>query len=187
MNNAERVAHILSSRTPDDADVVERLFPLLYDELRSLAERLMERDAGAATLQPTALVHEAYLKLVRPDDDPRWNDDAHFFMAAAQAMRHILVDRQRRGATDKHGGAWNRVSFFDAVADAPAPEGRAVRVSEALERLEARDPPLAKIVTLRFFGGLTVPEVAQVLGYSERTVKRQWTFARAWLIREIGD
>jgi RNA polymerase sigma factor (TIGR02999 family) len=170
-----------------DSGASERLLPLVYDELRRLAGRKMAHEAVDHTLQPTALVHEAYLRLVGGDGKHRrWDNRGHFYAAAAEAMRRILIESARRKASGKHGGDQRRVEIQDVI-DAASLEhpNSLLDLDEALKKLEAVDPPAAKLVMLRFFGGLTVEEAAAALGVSTRTAKRNWSFARAWLAREM--
>jgi RNA polymerase sigma factor (TIGR02999 family) len=145
----------------------------------------MAEESPGQTLQPTALVHEAYLRLVGPIDRPRWENRGHFFAAAAEAMRRILVDAARRKRRESHGGDRRRVELDPVPAPPPAPLDDLVALDAALVRLAATDPQAARLVELRHFGGMTVPEVAQVLGVSPRTADRVWAFARAWLHREL--
>lgn len=161
------------------------LLPLVYAELRGIAARQLDRERAGHTLQPTALVHEAYLRLV---DQRRvdWQNRAHFFGVAAQIMRRILVDHARRHAAGKRGHGVDRISLDDAPDVAAAPEMPIVTLDSALSRLESVDADLARIVELRAFGGLTIEEAAHVLNVSPSTVKRDWRTARAWLNRELG-
>lgn len=168
-------------RTPDE------LLQLVYRELRSLARARMAREPAGHTLDPTGLVHEAYLRLLR--SRPSFHDRAHFFAAAARAMQRILVERARRYATARHGGAFERITLdpermAPIVLDREAAE--ILDLDEALERLDRRDGEMADVVRLRFFAGLTVDETAELVGRSRRTVERQWTAARAWLMRELS-
>jgi RNA polymerase sigma factor (TIGR02999 family) len=161
------------------------LLPLVYDELRQLARIKLAREKPGQTLQPTALVHEAYLRLVGATD-PGWEGRRHFFAAAAEAMRRILIERARRRAAEKHGGGAERVTLQDVAADeAVAPE-TLLAVDAALTRLESIDPEMADVVKLRYFAGMSVEETAESLQLSPRTVNRHWTGARAWLQRELG-
>ena len=161
------------------------LLPLVYDELRRLARAQLARERPGSTLQPTALVHEAYLRLIG-DDERAWEGRAHFFAAAAEAMRRILIERARRRVAVKHGGEHRRVDLTDIEQNRePQPEV-VLAVDQALERLEQRDASMATVVKLRYFAGLSVEETAQALALSERTVKRHWSGARAWLARELG-
>lgn len=165
----------------------EQLLPLVYDELRALAHARMARESPGRTLQATALVHEAYLRLVGKED-PGWNGRAHFFGAAAQAMRRILVEQARRRGRLKHGGAHERVALDDACAAITPPEEDVLAVDEALQKLELHDSRKASIVTLRIFAGLTAQETADAVGVSLGTVEREWRFLKAWLRDEIaGD
>lgn len=170
------------AQIPDDS---AELLPLVYDELRRLASSRMARENGAHTLQPTALVHEAWLRLARPDA-PRWNDRAHFFRAAALAMRRILVDHARAKASVRRGSGAERVSLDALDLAGAAPDESVLRVDDALERLERDDPALARLVTLKFFGGFTNAEIADATGVTERTVERQWAYARACLLTLMG-
>jgi RNA polymerase sigma factor (TIGR02999 family) len=163
----------------------ERLLPLVYDELRRLAAQKMAREAPEHTLQPTALVHEAYLRLIGPGG-ARWENRDHFYAAAAEAMRRILIEAARRKASVKHGGNHVRVEFTAELAPASASSSDSLlALNEALEKLEAEDPESYRLVMLRYFAGLNVDEAAEAMGVSPRTAKRHWSFARAWLQREI--
>jgi RNA polymerase sigma factor (TIGR02999 family) len=159
--------------------------PLVYDELRKLAAQKMARESPGQTLQATALVHEAWLRL-GGDQQPTWENRAHFFAAAAEAMRRILIDRARRRHAVRHGAEVRRVSLQDLELAAEADDEQLLAVHEALDRLAARDAVKAELVKLRFFAGLTMPQAARVLGFSEATAKRHWAYARAWLYREIN-
>ena len=172
--------------TPDNADPTLKdtpaaeLLPAVYAELRRLAATLTARLPPGQTLQPTALVHEAYLKLVR-EHDPGWESKRHFFGAAAQAMREILVDQARRKASLKHGGHGQRVELAEGLAMIEPPADDVLALDEAIHTLQAEEPRLAEIVMLRYYTGLSVEETAAVVGRSESTVKREWRQARAWL------
>jgi RNA polymerase sigma factor (TIGR02999 family) len=163
----------------------EQLLPALYAELRRVAADLTSRLPPGQTLQPTALVHEAYLRLVR-NQDPGWEGRRHFFGAAAQAMREILIEQARRKGSRKHGGQAQRVELAEGLAWIEPPADDLLALDEAIQRLGAEDPRLAEIVRLRYFTGLSVEETASVVGGSVRTLKRDWRFARAWLARELG-
>ncbi len=168
----------------DDPRAAEELLPLVYEELRSLARARMAHEAPGHTLQPTVLVHEAYLRLVG-EDDPGWNGRGHFFGAAARAMRRILVESARRKLRLRHGGVRERVELDDDAAAIEPPQGDVLAVDEALERLEQRDPRKGKIVELRYFAGFTVEETAKALDVSVGTVEREWRFLKAWLQEEL--
>jgi RNA polymerase sigma factor (TIGR02999 family) len=162
----------------------EELLPLVYDELRHLAAARMAHEAPGQTLQPTALVHEAWLRLVS-EGERTWNNRAHFFRAAAQAMRRILVDRARHKSSLKCGGDQKRVIADDLELTAATPDDRILLIDDALERLEKEDEESARIITLKFFGGLTNKEIAKMLEVTERTVERQWAYAKAALFEII--
>jgi RNA polymerase sigma factor (TIGR02999 family) len=170
-------------------NVTEKLLPLIYDELRRLAAHQMAGQRPGQTLQATALVHEAYLRLVRQDErgGQHWDGRGHFFAAAAESMRRILIDRARQKQSLKRGGDQARTTWDESkVGDVAAPE-EILAVDEALTKLSQEDPDLAKIVNLRYFAGMTVPETAAALGVSPSTIDRQWACARAWLFREITE
>jgi RNA polymerase sigma factor (TIGR02999 family) len=160
------------------------LLPLVYEELRKLAVAKMAHEAPGHTLQPTALVHEVWLRLVGPADQP-WNGRGHFFAAAAEAMRRILVEKARRKRRLKHGGAWQRIDVSQLDLASTADDDQLLAVDEALERLAQRDPQGAELIKLRFFAGLPNVEAARLLGIPERTAKRTWAYARAWLHEEL--
>jgi RNA polymerase sigma factor (TIGR02999 family) len=162
------------------------LLPLLYGELRSLAAAMTARLSPGQTLQPTALVHEAYLRLVR-DKDPGWKDRRHFFGAAAQAMRDILVDQARHKASFKHGGQAQRIELAEGLAWIEPPDSDMLALDEAIQQLQAEDARLAEIVRLRYYAGLSVEETAEVVGVSVSTVTRDWRFARAWLAERLRE
>lgn len=162
------------------------LLPVVYVELRRLAASMAGRLPPGQTLQATALVHEAYLRLVG-DQDPGWNGRRHFFGAAARAMRDILVEQARRKGAAKHGGGARCVELTEGLALIEPPADDILAVHEAVEKLQAEKPDLAEIVMLRYFAGLTVDETAAVLGVSASTLAREWRFARAWLVRQLGD
>lgn len=169
-----------------DPSAAADLLPLVYSELRKLARSLMARRPPGNTLQTTALVHEAYLRLVG-DEDPGWNNCGHFFGAAAQAMRQILVDQARRKASEKHGGRHRRTEAREWDLAAEPPPIDILALDEALQHLQRADPRKARIVMLRYFAGLTEAETAQVLDISLRTVEREWRFARAVLFTQLSD
>jgi RNA polymerase sigma factor (TIGR02999 family) len=177
------VTRVLSGIEQGDPHAAEQLLPLVYDELRRLAARKLAQEKPGHTLQATALVHEAYLRLVGGEKPPSFQDRAHFFAAAAGAMRRILVDNARRKLTRKRGGGRRRQAL-EAVA-APEPDAEVLALDEALDRLAAADPQKARLVELRYFAGLTGDQAAEVLGISPTTADRHWAFARAWLQAEV--
>jgi len=179
------LTRVLERASAGDRQAAAELFPLVYDELRKLARSRMANQPPGATLQPTALVHEAYLKLVG-GGDPGWDSRAHFFGAAAQAMRHILVDQARRKASLKRGGDRKRVDG-DAIELTIEPIGEDIlALDEALTELEQQDERKTRIVMLHYFGGLTFEETAAALGISVPTVQREWRFTRSWLFARLG-
>lgn len=163
----------------------EALLPAVYEELRRIAAARMAQEAAGQTLQPTALVHEAWLRLVG-EGGRNWQNRAHFFGAASEAMRRILIESARRKARLKRGGGQVRVDLDSFELAAASPDERVLLIDEALARLEKKNPELGRIVSLKFFGGLTNDEVAEMLGVNEKTVRRQWTFAKAWLLENIS-
>jgi RNA polymerase sigma factor (TIGR02999 family) len=180
------VTRILSAIEQGDPSAAEQLLPLVYEELRNLAARKLAQENPGQTLQATALVHEAYLRLVDVEEAQHWNSRGHFFAAAAQAIHRILIENARRKRRHKHGGARRRV---DLDEDLPAGDNRledVLALDEALRRLEADDPLAARLVQLRYFAGLTMREAAEVLGTSLRQAERNWTYARTWLYRELS-
>ncbi|BCU78379.1 ECF-type sigma factor [Luteolibacter sp. LG18] len=180
------ITRILQSASTEGHLPSEDLLPLVYDELRRLASIDMIREGPGQTLQATALVHEAWIRL-SGNDDRRWNDRSHFFRCAAQVMRRILVDRARAKSSLKRGGREERVDIGDIeVADA-SPDDRILLVNEVLGRLETEDPETAQIITMKYFGGLTNQEVAEALGTSPRSIDRRWNHAKARLFRIIRD
>ncbi len=181
------VTVILNRAQQGDPQAAEELLPLVYDELRRVAAARMANGAPGNTLQPTALVHEAWLRLVGKEPEPKFHDRTHFFAAAAEAMRHILIDRARRKQTLRHGGGQQRVDDADLDIPAPAEDEELLAVNEALERLAQADPEKAELVKLRYFVGMTIGEAAAALGISEPTAKRRWALARAWLFNEISS
>ncbi len=182
------VTRILSAIDQGDARAAEQLLPLVYEELRRLAAQKLAQEKPGQTLEATALVHEAYLRLVTDGDagrEQRWDSRGHFFAAAAEAMRRILIDNARRKLTEKHGGGWQRHDLLEAelAIDSTGPE--LLAVDAALSELARREPVIAQLVELRCFAGLTLSEAAKCLGLSERTAYRHWAYARAWLRREL--
>jgi RNA polymerase sigma factor (TIGR02999 family) len=180
------VTRVLSALAQGDAQAAERLLPLVYDELRKVAAARMAQETPGNTLEPTALVHEAYVRLVGPADAARWDNRGHFFAAAAEAIRRILVEAARRKLREKHGGGRNRLDLVAAQPVAPLPRSDLVALVAALTKPAAVDPQAAKLVELRHFTGLSVAEAAKALGISPRTADRVWVFARAWLHRELA-
>ena len=180
------VTVILDAIQKGDSKAAEELIPLVYDELRKLAAFKLAEQPPGQTLQPTALVHEVYLRLLG-NGNHSWQDRKHFFAAAAEAMRHLLVDRARRKAAARHGGGWQRIDLDNVVIASSTSDENILLISEALEKLTAHDAASADLVKLRFFGGLTFSQAAGVLGISERTAQRSWAYARAWLFREIKN
>lgn len=179
------VADCSPDRGGTGAQPTSELLPLVYDELRRLARARMARERPGQTLTPTALVHEAYLRLIGDEDLP-WQNRAHFFAAAAEAMRRILIERARRVSRHKHGGGMWRVTLDEqVVGEQPAAE-EILALHDALSRLERQDVEMAVVVKLHQFAGLSLEETAATLGLSDRTVSRRWTAARAWLRRELG-
>ena len=186
------VTHILSAIDQGDPGAARQLLPLVYDELRKLAARRLAQEKPGQTLEATALVHEAYIRLVGmpPGGEARaWEGRGHFFAAAAEAMRRILVEKARRKGRRKHGGDLPRVDVELANIASPMPDGDLLALDDAMTRLAAEDPIRARLVELRFFAGLSNEEAARILGISGVTAKRYWRYARAWLHREVdkGD
>jgi RNA polymerase sigma factor (TIGR02999 family) len=180
------VTRILSAIEQGDPHAAEQLLPLVYDELRKLAGQRLAQEKPGQTLQATALVHEAYLRLVPAQPAATWDSRGHFFAAAAEAMRRILIERVRRKRRHKHGGQRQRVDFDEALSLAGAPSPDLLALDEVLTRFEAADAEAANVVKLRYFAGLTMPEVADSLGISLRQAERNWTYAKTWLHRELG-
>jgi len=176
---------ILPSLKRADPTASEALLPLVYEELRKLAAARLAQEAPGQTLQPTALVHEAYLRLIGGDQQ-HWQGRGHFFAAAAEAMRRILVENARRKMALKRVAGRERVDLNGIDVAAAADDETVVLVNDALERLAAEEPAIAELIKLRFFVGLTHEEAAQVLGISERSARRDWAFGRAWLFRELS-
>lgn len=181
------VTSILSAFEQGDPQAGAELLPLVYDELRRLAAAKLAQERPGQTLEATALVHEAYLRLVGDKGGPTWDSRRHFFAAAAEAMRRILVENARRKNSGKHGGGRVRQDVDVAQLAAPAPSVDLLALDEALSRLALKDRAKANLVQLRFFTGLTLDEAAQVLGISPATADRNWAYARAWLHQEISD
>jgi RNA polymerase sigma factor (TIGR02999 family) len=184
-----QVTQILSSLQRGDARAAEQLLPIVYAELRKLAAQRLAQEKPGQTLQATALVHEAYLRLVAVDEPQSWDGRGHFFAAAAEAMRRILIDKARRKGRVKHGGDLKRIDLEEAaqLAEADCGADELLELDAALERLAHEDATAAELVKLRYFAGLSIPEAAEVLGVSPRKADFLWSFARAWLRRELAD
>jgi RNA polymerase sigma factor (TIGR02999 family) len=180
------VTHILSAIERGDPHAAEQLLPLVYDELRRLAAQKLAQEQPGQTLQATALVHEAYLRLVGPGVEPHWDNRRHFFAAAAEAMRRILIDNARRKQSRKHGGDKQRHDLDADALAAPEPDVDLLALDAALARLAEHDLLKAKLVELRYFAGLTGEQAAKVLGISASSADREWVYTRAWLRRELG-
>jgi RNA polymerase sigma factor (TIGR02999 family) len=181
------VTRILSAIEQGDARASEALLPLVYRELRQLATRKLTRESPGQTLQATALVHEAYLRLVDSDTIQRWDSRAHFFAAAAEAMRRILIENARRKAALKHGGEARRIQFDEALCVGDEPAIDLLALDEALTELEQHDAQAAQLVKLRFFGGVTHEQAAEMLGITRRAADRLWTLARTWLRQRLQE
>jgi RNA polymerase sigma factor (TIGR02999 family) len=181
------VTQILGQIEQGDPHAAEKLLPLLYDELRKLAAQKLVHEKPGQTLQATALVHEAYVRLVDVEEAQHWNSRGHFFGAAAEAMRRILVENARRRARGKHGGDRNREDLALSHIVATEVSEDLLALDEALERLTDHDSQSAELVKLRYFAGLTIPQAAEILGVSPRKADFIWSFARAWLRREIDE
>jgi RNA polymerase sigma factor (TIGR02999 family) len=181
------VTHILSAIEQGDPQAPERLLPLVYDELRKLAAQKLAQEKPGQTLQATALVHEAYLRLVDRDKVQHWNSRGHFFGAAAEAMRRILVDQARKKRSRKRGGGLERLPLEEVEIGAPEPTVDLLAVNDALEKFEGIDKAAADLVKLRYYAGLTLPQAAEALGISTSTADRQWAYARAWLHAELRE
>src|SRR5438270_4005191 len=181
------VTRILSAIEQGDPSAAEQLLPLVYGELRRLAAQRLAQEQPGHTLQATALVHEAYVRLVGNGDAQKWNGRGHFFAAAAEAMRRILVERARRKGRLKHGGGYQRVALDSGCLVTAEPSIDLLALDEALSRLAESEPAKAELVKLRFFGGRTMPEAAAVHDISLGTAERSWTFAKSWLYSELAD
>ncbi|UCC99332.1 MAG: sigma-70 family RNA polymerase sigma factor [Phycisphaerales bacterium] len=179
------VTRILTAIERGDAKAADELLPLVYEQLRRLAARKMSQEPPGQTLQATALVHEAYIRLVG-SEDPNWSGRTHFFAAAAEAMRRILIDNARRKQRLKRGGEQQRVPLEDAAVAIEGPSEDILGLDEALTKLAIEDPVKADLVKLRYFAGLTIEQAAQMLGISRATADRYWSYARAWLFDEIS-
>jgi RNA polymerase sigma factor (TIGR02999 family) len=181
------VTSILNAIDAGDPHAAAQLLPLVYDELRRLAAQRLARENPGQTLQATALVHEAYLRLIGDERGQHWDGRSHFFAAAAEAMRRILIDNARRKNRPKHGGDRRRVTGDVAAPRPEMPPEDLLALDEALDKLAKEEPAKAELVKLRFFAGLTMPEVAEALGVSLATAERHWTYARTWLYAELKE
>jgi|SRR5579872_4526479 len=181
---SERATELLEAAEAGDEGAAERLLPLVYNELRRLAAAKLAQEAPGQTLQPTALVHEAWLRLIGPGNN-HWNSRGHFFGAAAEAMRRILIDRARKRHRQRHGHGLVRVDLSQLDIAITTDDDLLLRVNEALEKLEAEAPDRAQLVKLRFFTGLSITEAAEAMGVAPATANRHWAFARAWLLAEL--
>jgi RNA polymerase sigma factor (TIGR02999 family) len=175
------VTQIIDAIARGDKHASEQLLPLIYEELRRLAASKLAQEPPGHTLQATALVHEAYVRLVDSEEQQEWKHRGHFFAAAAEAMRRILVEKARRNQRVKHGGEHQRVEFDDERLVCSVPSEQMIALDEALERFGQEEPEKAQLVKLRFFAGLSIEEAAEALGISRATASRHWTYARAWL------
>ena len=182
MSDITRILHDVEQGQPQ---ANEELFALVYQELRKLAASKMAREAGDHTLQPTALVHEAWIRL-SGNLNQEWRDRGHFFGAAAESMRRILIDRARSKQRVKHGAGWTRVDFDTLDLAIHTDDDTLLRLNDALEKFEKEDPIKAKMISLRFFAGLSIPDAGLAMGLSEATLKRFWTYSRAWLYAELN-
>lgn len=183
--SAEAITQLLVKWSNGDATALDELMPLVYDELKTLARAYMRRERNNFTLEPTALVHEAYVKLVG-ESGLSWQSRAQFFGMAARLMRHILVDHARRRGADKRGAGQYKISLSRAERVAASPDVGLLALDDALNEFATTHPEHSRVVEMRFFAGLTIEETAEALGLSHATVEREWKFARAWLRRELG-
>src|SRR6185369_14484609 len=186
MPEAADITQVLQAIGRSEEGAADKLLPLVYAELRRLAAARMAQEMPGQTLQPTALVHEAWLRLVK-DGDRTWQNRGHFFGAAAEAMRRILIERARHKSRLKHGGGQARLNNEDLELAETTPDDKVLLVDEALTLLKAEDPELERIVVLKFFGGMSNEEIAETVGLSKRTLDRQWAYARAWLFGKISE
>lgn len=184
-NESHRITRLLADWSKGNDAALEILMPLIYEELRRMARRYMRRQPLGHTLQTTALIHEAYLKLAG-QEECEWQDRTHFFGAAAQAMRHILVDYARQKKSKKRGGSAQRVTLDENAVVSAETSDEIIALDEALRALAELDERKTRVVELKFFGGLTIKEIADVLKISPKTVKRDWRFARTWLLHELS-
>jgi RNA polymerase sigma factor (TIGR02999 family) len=181
------VTQILSQIEQGDPSAAEHLLPFVYDELRKLAALKLANEKPGQTLQATALVHEAFLRLVNVEHPQQWDSRGHFFAAAAEAMRRILIDSARRRASRKRGGECKRIELLDQPASFDVDQINLLALDEALKRLEAEQPDKAQLVKLRYFAGCTLEDTANMLGISRATAQRNWAYARAWLFGQLND
>lgn len=186
MNEAEQLTSVLEAASAGDESAAEKLLPLVYEQLRRLAAAKLAHEGPGMTLQPTALVHEAWLRLVG-SNNTHWNGRGHFFGAAAEAMRRILIDRARKRLRERHGHGLVRVDFNELDVAITTDDELLLRVDEALEKLQEQAPDRARLVELRFFTGLSIAEAAEAMGVAPITAKRHWAFARAWLLAELQN
>lgn len=187
MNQAHNVTQILKQVEEGDPTAAEALLPLVYEDLRRLAARELKREPSGNTLQPTALVHEAYLRLVDQNFNAQWSHRGHFYAAAAEAMRRILVESARRKLALKRGGDRERFALEPDQLPVSSSRPEILSLDEALSKLAVNRPELARLVSLRYFAGLTMEQAANALGISLRTAERNWTYVRAWLLEELRD
>ena len=187
MSEHSQVTQILQRVEDGDASAAEALLPLVYEDLRRMAARELQGERSGHTLQPTALVHEAYLRLVDQSNEPKWSHRGHFYAAAAEAMRRILVESARRKLAIKRGGDRERVSLDPELIVDTEKHSDVLALDEALNKLAATRPELAKLVSLRYFAGLTMEQAANALGISLRTAQRNWTYVRVWLLEELRN
>ncbi|MCI0336379.1 MAG: sigma-70 family RNA polymerase sigma factor [Acidobacteria bacterium] len=185
MKTSTEITQLLLAWSDGEREALDKLLPLVYRELKRLAERYLRRERSGHTLQPTALVHEAYLKLI-DQKHVRWQNRAHFFGVAAQAMRRILVDHARSFQSEKRGGSETKISFDEGLDLSGERANELIALDDALKSLAELDPQKSRIVELKYFGGLSLEEIAEALGVSRATVVRQWRLARAWLYSELG-
>ena len=181
------VTRILSAIEQGDPHAADQLLPLVYDELRNLAAQRLAREPEGQTLQPTALVHEAYLRLIGSGEAPHWDNRRHFFAAAAEAIRRILLDRARDKHRLKRGGGWKRIQLDSLDLQVDEPPDDLPALDEALEKLAGEEPLCAELVKLRFYAGLSLDDTASALGIARRTADRYWAFARAWLFQTLSQ
>jgi len=180
------VTRILNAIKQGDAEATDKLLPLVYEELRNLAAHKLYHEPAGQTLQATALVHEAYIRLIG-NESFNWNSRGHLFAAAAEAMRRILVENARRKKSQMRGGLHQRQNLDDSQMTAAGPQEDLVELDEALKKLAEHNPVVAEVVALRYFGGLTLEEIAEIKGITGRTARRYWQYARLWLFREMSD